>query len=126
MSGTSMVEIVARAIFDKLMGDHGPYSFAEGENPDSVTLDGQFDMRDLARAAIAAMREPTMEMIYPRVAEIIKMADFIGPAGAMSYVSAALQARTEWQAAMDAALAPSIDYAAVMGLATIKEGPPRD
>ena len=119
MSGTSMVEIVARAIFDKLMGDHDPYSF-----PDTGTH--VCDMRDLARAAIAAMREPTMEMIYPRVAEIIKMADFIGPAGAMSYVSAALQARTEWQAAMDAALAPSIDYAAVMGLATIKEGPPRD
>ena len=63
MSDESMVERVARAMMDNLVADDGPWSFARGEDAYTVTLDGMFDLRDLARAAIAALREPLHEAI---------------------------------------------------------------
>lgn len=50
------IERVAKAMFDALIADDGHYSFVQGDDPGSVTLDGEFDLRDLARAAIEAMK----------------------------------------------------------------------
>lgn len=54
-----MVERVARAIVDALSGSP---SYIEAEELSSATVDGCFDLCAVARAAIAAMREPTEAM----------------------------------------------------------------
>jgi hypothetical protein len=73
-----MVERVARAMADKMKaaaysvnstawisgpnaGYGGPHE--EMVTPVAVTLDGEFDLYVLARAAIEALREPTEEMV---------------------------------------------------------------
>lgn len=43
---------VAKAMFDVLIAGDGPYTLAQGGGPENVTLDGSFDLRDLAMAAI--------------------------------------------------------------------------
>lgn len=60
---SEMVERVAKAMFDRLVADDGPWSLAQGESAHYITLDGQFDLSDLAEAAIAAMKFPTLPMI---------------------------------------------------------------
>lgn len=52
MNLPSLTEAVARAIFDKLIVGDGPWSYAHGDTPDNITLDGQFDCTELAQAAI--------------------------------------------------------------------------
>lgn len=62
---SEMVERGAKAMFDHLVKDDGPYSFCGGKNekPDGVTLDGNFDLVELFRIGFAATREPTKDMI---------------------------------------------------------------
>lgn len=61
---TDMIERVARAIFETAEAV-APASFVSPDAPDRergvwlVTIDGRFDMLAVARAAIAAMHEPT-------------------------------------------------------------------
>ena len=64
MAEPEMVERVARALLAHLIENDGPYSLAinDAEGP-RITLDGFFDMAELARAAIGAMREPTEGMV---------------------------------------------------------------
>lgn len=50
------IERVAKAMFDALIAGGGSYSFAQGDDPGSITLDGEFDLRDLARVAIEVMK----------------------------------------------------------------------
>ncbi len=56
------VERVARAMFDALIAGDDAYALAQGKGPENITLDGNFDLHDLARVAIAAMRAPTDAM----------------------------------------------------------------
>lgn len=58
-----LVERVAWAMFDKLMAQTDPWSFAHGNDPASVVMDGSFDLTEIAVWAIEAMRSPTPEMI---------------------------------------------------------------
>lgn len=56
-----MVERVARAIYEAFGRESeyvGKYEFFDG----ATTLDGQFDLKEVARAAISAMRTPTEAM----------------------------------------------------------------
>lgn len=43
---------LAQAMFEKLIADDGPYTFAQGDSPENITLDGTFDLRDLAYVAV--------------------------------------------------------------------------
>jgi hypothetical protein len=52
-----MVDRAAKALHAHLIAADGPWSLAQGDY-DAVTLDGTFDLRDLARVVIEAM-EPT-------------------------------------------------------------------
>lgn len=56
-----MIDRVAKAMFAHLVANDGPWSLAQGQ-PNSITLDGTFDLRDLARVAVLAMRESTEAM----------------------------------------------------------------
>lgn len=59
----NMIEKVAKAIHSLLLKDD--WSWVE-ENPTTmncVTLDGNFDLNEIAKAAIEAMKEPTEEMV---------------------------------------------------------------
>jgi hypothetical protein len=64
----NMAEKVARALFDAMQAHKGPdpewprKPFVQGEVEDAM-IDGSFDLRAIARAAIDAMREPTEEMV---------------------------------------------------------------
>ena len=56
-----MVERVAKAMYEAFGRESefvGEYEFFDG----ATTLDGQFDLKEVARAAISAMREPTAGM----------------------------------------------------------------
>lgn len=60
----TMVERVAKALYDKLDENQG--STVAGDPSDGIamtTVDGRWDLRDIARAAIEAMRKPTAEMV---------------------------------------------------------------
>ena len=54
-----MVERAASAMLAKLKADNSPWTYC-GQDGDiaGVTLDGTFDLTELACAAIAALREP--------------------------------------------------------------------
>jgi len=54
-----MIKRVAQKLRDKLVAEDGPYSFARDDGNFIVTLDGTFDMRELACTAIEEMHEPT-------------------------------------------------------------------
>lgn len=87
---TDMVTRVAEAIGEQLKLEDGGYGFVspamdeDGEVTDRMVVDATVRLRELARAAIEAMREPTKAMM-----------DAIG--------QTALQARI-WQSMLDAAL----------------------
>lgn len=95
---SAMVERVARAIYDA--------ADASGEYVGTwdrayVVLDGAFDLRVLARAALAAMREPTEEML-----DAVSMRDIEGT-DAHAW---RMEAADHWRAMIDAALdaAPAV------------------
>lgn len=58
-----MVEKVARAIHAALEKERSGGVFVGDFYQNCTRLDGEFDLVDLARAAIEAMREPTREMV---------------------------------------------------------------
>lgn len=88
---SEMVERVARAMLDRLSApEKGGYLFVS-KNRDDITgvlVDGDVDFLEIARAAIAAMREPSAPM---KAAASIMAGRF----------------EEEWQAAIDAALKES-------------------
>lgn len=45
---------MAKVMFDKLIAEDGAWALAQGHNPVAITLDGTFDLVDLARAVIDA------------------------------------------------------------------------
>lgn len=53
---TEDVDRVAKAMFDALIAGDDAYALAQGDDPGDVTLDGKFDLRELARVAIEAMK----------------------------------------------------------------------
>jgi hypothetical protein len=58
-----MRDHVAQAILDKLKADNSSWSYCDQDGTiKNVTLDGTFDLRELSKVAIAAMREPTREI----------------------------------------------------------------
>ena len=65
----SMVERVARALFQAFETDRGPdpelprHPFVQERCLRDVILDGHFDLERATRAAIEAMREPSEEMV---------------------------------------------------------------
>ena len=84
----SMVERVARALFEKQQPHHaGAHVQWNNENEDWCEEDRD-GFRDLARAAIAAMREPTEGMLAAGLAELLGYGE----------------ARDVWPAMIDAAL----------------------
>lgn len=71
---SKMVGIVAMAIFERMVANQRAYlsSFQDvtiiGDDEREIvgkatTIDGDFDLEDIARAVIAAMREPTETMV---------------------------------------------------------------
>lgn len=67
-----MVERVARAIMAGLKDDLGGYYCYDSCAVRCSTLDGTFDLYDLARAAIGAMRKPTekiLDLIHEETAD---------------------------------------------------------
>jgi hypothetical protein len=60
---SEMILRVAKAMFDKLRADDGPWTLAQGEGPTAITLDGSFDLTDVAIAAIDALHDPTKPML---------------------------------------------------------------
>lgn len=95
----TMIERVARAMFAKLIADDDAYALARGDGPENITLDGSFDLRVLARAAIEAMREPTEAMAGAPYDANVRI---LTEAGAEPILDDA--AREVWQAMIDAAL----------------------
>ena len=55
-----MVERIAQAMLDKLIADDEPLAY--WAMPARSCFDGYFDLKKLAKVAIAAMREPTQAM----------------------------------------------------------------
>ena len=85
-----MVERVARAIHEEFAKNKCAWvSRLEDRGLTDVTIDGVFDLKDVARAAIEAMREPTEAM----AAAGQTMLDIEGDAAII------------WRAMIDAALA---------------------
>lgn len=89
---SKMVERVARAINETANRDYWAYN---------VDRDVSFA---LARAAIAAMREPPTSAVFGEVAIIIRLAD-AAPRGMLSYEGAGSIARELWRAMIDAGVA---------------------
>jgi hypothetical protein len=59
---TSKIEEVARAMMESLTSGSCGWAYASGTDPKNMTLDGDFDLIDLASSAIQAMREPSEAM----------------------------------------------------------------
>lgn len=62
---SEMVERCARAMYEALWASPSSEAWVEEDPPmlDAVVVDGNIDLFALARAAIAAMREPDMDMV---------------------------------------------------------------
>lgn len=60
-----LIERGARALYDHLAQGSfvGPYRSTNSGSNTETTLDGDFDLADLFRAALQAMREPTDAML---------------------------------------------------------------
>lgn len=58
---SEMLDRIEYAMVDSIKADGDVFSRYDGAG--LMTLDGQFDIRGLARAVIEAMREPTARMI---------------------------------------------------------------
>lgn len=99
-----MIDRVAREMFAKLIADDDAYGLAQGDGPENITLDGDFDLRVLARVAIAAMRDLTgNEMIF------MKGGDVPPSIGSRSHTTKRigdLAAKRVWETMIDAALTP--------------------
>ena len=54
---------IARAMFDKLIEDDDAWVYAQGEDPSNITLDGQFNLYELADAVFVAIYQPTDAML---------------------------------------------------------------
>ncbi len=81
---------IGKAMFDHLVREDGAWCFCGGEAPDGVTLDGMFDLVELATAALEAMREPTEKMLD----------------GVASHIDGRSTAEAIWDAMIEQALAP--------------------
>lgn len=60
---SEMIARIAESMRKKLVGNDDGWQYAEGEDPRRITLDGTFDLTELAMVAVQTMREPTAEMV---------------------------------------------------------------
>jgi hypothetical protein len=90
----SMIERVARALYERARNPAAPAEggYVSNDEPPYTTLDGKWNLSDMARAAIEAMREPTEAMVTA------------GGHAALDSVSQRADARDAWEAMIDAAL----------------------
>jgi hypothetical protein len=107
MGSESMVELCARAIYDELVkqdtGYIGDYSGGYGS---VIVVDMSVNIADVARAAIAAMREPTRDMLVSGISAIEDAYDTTTDSyETYTITNAADYALPGWHAMIDAALA---------------------
>jgi hypothetical protein len=96
---SEMIERVARAAYEVLMTDETIDAWVDKDPADmsSVVVDGSINLLSIARAAIAAMREPTKAMAEAGGREV-PGAGRDGPVGDYG--------RFVWRPMIDAALKP--------------------
>lgn len=104
----SIIERAANAVANELLRQEpakGGTFFVDVEDLSSARVDGDFDLRHVARAVLQAIREPSDAMkadASPELASVGNWGDAGGPAPLEEYQGSATAV---WQAMIDAALA---------------------